>query len=42
MVLFPFVSFAEDIYISETLQGADTGSNYSNSHSASWFNTSGN
>lgn len=42
MVLFPVVCFAEDIYISETQQGTDSGLNCSNSHSASWFNIFGN
>lgn len=42
MVLFPCIGFSEDIYISQTLQGADSGSSCLNSHSASWFNTSGN
>ena len=42
MMLFPFICFAEDIYISETLQGANTGTDCSNSHSTSWLNTSGN
>jgi len=33
---------AQDIYISQTAQGADSGSDCANSHSAAWFNTSGN
>jgi hypothetical protein len=34
--------FADDIYISQNSQGSDTGANCSNSHSATWFNTSSN
>ena len=33
---------AEDIYISQTEQGADKSSSCANSHAASWFNTAGN
>ncbi|MCK9417959.1 MAG: hypothetical protein M0R70_01110 [Nitrospirae bacterium] len=42
IILLPSVCFAEDIYISQIAQGADSGSNCSNSHSLTWFNTSGN
>jgi hypothetical protein len=40
--LFTGVAFAEDIYITQTAQGSDSGANAANAHSASWFNTSGN
>ena len=36
------ICFSADIYISQATQGADSGSSCSNSHSADWFNTSGN
>lgn len=42
IILSPCVCFAEDIYISQTLQGGDSGVSCANSHSISWFNTSGN
>ena len=35
-------AFAEDIYIAQISAGGDTGTNCSNAHSATWFNTSGN
>lgn len=42
LILFPYICFAEDIYISQTTQGSDTGINCINAHSITWFNTSGN
>jgi hypothetical protein len=42
IILSPVICSAEDIYISQTAQGADSGTNCSNSHSSSWFNTSTN
>lgn len=40
--IMPLSCFAEDIYISQSSQGADTGTDCLNAHSVSWFNTSGN
>ena len=33
---------AADIYVAQTTQGADTGTNAANAHSVAWLNTSGN
>lgn len=41
-ILLSSTAFAEDIYISQTAQGGDTGINCANSHDATWFNTAGN
>jgi hypothetical protein len=40
--LFPNLCFGEDIFIAQSTQGADSGADCSNAHSAAWFNTSGN
>lgn len=42
LILLPCACFAEDIYIAQTLHGADSGINCSSAHSSGWFNTSGN
>lgn len=42
IMLFPSLCFAEDIYISQTSHGSNTGVDCANSHSAAWFNTAGN
>lgn len=42
IMLSPFVSQAEDIYIAQTKMGDDTGRSCANAHSITWFNTAGN
>ena len=41
-LLSSFAYAVEDIYISQTSQGADSGADCSNAHSVVWFNASGN
>ena len=37
-----FSAFSKDIYVAQTTQGNDSGTNAANAHAVSWFNTSGN
>jgi hypothetical protein len=41
-LLLPSVVCAEDIYITQTASGSDTGASCANAHSTSWLNTAGN
>ena len=42
LALLPLALSAEDLYVAQVDSGAADGSSCANSHSASWFNTSGN
>jgi hypothetical protein len=42
LVLFPCICLAQDIYISQTNKGTDTGAFCSNSHSINWLNSAAN
>lgn len=42
ILLFPYFCFAEDIYISQSSSGSNSGTNCADAHSVAWFNDAAN